>query len=269
MLRLPAVAGRFYPSSPLELTALVRKYTSINPSPARGPVRACLVPHAGYVYSGHVTGAVLARIVLPSKIIVLGVRHYPRGEQAAILSSGAWRTPLGDAPIDEPLAAGLREACPLLCEDSVAHSTEHSLEVQLPFLQVLAPGFTFVPLALGTIRFEHLVNVGEAIAQVLGAPEGNALLLTTSDLNHYEDDATTRSKDRKALDQLLALDPRGLYDTCRKEEISMCGLGPAVAMLTALNALGAKKSDLVKYATSADVSGDRDAVVGYAGMIFS
>jgi AmmeMemoRadiSam system protein B len=269
MLRLPAVAGRFYPSNPAELTALIRKYTGINPAQLRIPARACLVPHAGYVFSGHVAGAVLARIALPRKIIILGVRHYPRGEPAAILSSGAWRTPLGDARIDEALAEALKKGCPLLREDSVAHSTEHSLEVQLPFLQVLAPGFAFVPVALGTVRYESLVSVGEAIARVLESAKESVLLLTTSDLNHYEDDATTRSKDRKAIEQLMALDARGLYDTCRNEEISMCGLGPAVAMLTALNALGVKKSELVKYATSADVSGDRDAVVGYAGMIFS
>ncbi len=269
MLRLPAVAGRFYPSHPAELTALIRKYSGTEPGRPSFPVRASLVPHAGYVYSGHVAGAVLARIALPRKIIVLGVRHYPRGEPAAILSSGAWRTPLGDARIDEALAEALKKACPLLREDSVAHSAEHSLEVQLPFLQVLAPDFTFVPVALGTARFESLVSVGEGIARVLEASKENVLLLTTSDMNHYEDDATTRIKDRKAIEQLLTLEPRGLYDTCRNEEISMCGLGPAVAMITALNALGAKKSELVKYATSADVSGDRDAVVGYAGMIFS
>lgn len=268
MLRLPAVSGRFYPSDSLELTALVHQYTSVGPLPAPARVRACLVPHAGYVYSGHVTGAVLARITLPKKIIILGVRHHPTGEPVAILSSGAWRTPLGDAAIDEPLAAELRKVCPLLREDSVAHSAEHSLEVQLPFLQVLVPGFTFVPIALGTAHFAKLVSVGEALAQVLAGRE-DVLLLTTSDLNHYEDDATTRVKDRKAIDQLLALDPQGLYDTCRNEKISMCGLGPAVAMLTALNALGVRRSDLVKYATSADVSGDRTAVVGYAGMIYS
>jgi len=269
MLRLPAVAGRFYPSDPAELTALIRKYTSSKPGQQTVAAKACLLPHAGYVYSGHVAGAALARIALPRKIIVLGVRHYPRGEPAAILSSGAWRTPLGDARIDEELAEALKTACPLLCEDSVAHSAEHSLEVQLPFLQVLAPDFTFVPVALGTVRFESLVNVGEAIARVLAASQENVLLLTTSDLNHYEDDATTRIKDRKAIEQLLALEARGLYDTCRNEEISMCGLGPATSMLTALNALGVKKPEMVKYATSADVSGDRDAVVGYAGMIFS
>jgi AmmeMemoRadiSam system protein B len=268
MLRLPAVSGRFYPSDPLELTALVRKYAAIAPDLAPARVSACLVPHAGYVYSGQVTGAVLVRIALPKKIIILGVRHHPRGEALAILSSGAWRTPLGDAAIDEPLALALREACPLLREDSVAHSAEHSLEVQLPFLQILVPDFRFVPIALGTVQFEKLVSAGEALAQVLAQRE-DVLLLTTSDLNHYEDDATTRVKDRKAIDQLLALDPRGLYDTCRNEKISMCGLGPAVAMLTALNALGVRRADLVKYATSADVSGDRTAVVGYAGMTFS
>lgn len=269
MLRLPAVAGRFYPSDPAELTELIHKYTSKESRSAVIPAKACLVPHAGYVYSGHVAGAVLGRIVLPAKIVVLGVRHYPRGEAAAILSSGAWRTPLGDAPIDEALAESLKKACPLLCEDSVAHSGEHSLEVQLPFLQILEPDFTFVPVALGTVRFEHLVEVGEGIARVLQNSKNEVLLLTTSDLNHYEDDATTRVKDRKAIDQLLALNPRGLYDTCRDEDISMCGLGPAVAMLTALNALDVKKPELVKYATSADVSGDHSAVVGYAGMIFS
>src|SRR5437773_2427790 len=269
MLRLPAVAGRFYPSHPAELTALIRKYTSTVSGQPGIPVRACLVPHAGYVYSGPVAGAVFARIALPRKIIILGVRHHPRGEPAAILSSGAWRTPLGDAPVDEALAEALKKDCPLLREDSVAHSTEHSLEVQVPFLQVLAPEFTFVPVALGTAQFEDLVSVGEAIARVLESTKENVLLLTTSDLNHYEDDATTRVKDRKAIEELLALEPRGLYDTCRNHGISMCGLGPAAAMLTALNALGVKRTELVKYATSADASGDRDAVVGYAGMIFS
>ena len=269
MLRLPAVAGRFYPSDPAELTALVHKYARADRQTAPARVRACLVPHAGYIYSGHVAGAVFGRITPPKRILILGVRHYPRGEPAAILSSGAWRTPLGDAPIDEELAGALRKACPLLREDHVAHSREHSLEVQLPFLQVLAPDFSFVPVALGTARFENLVTVGEAIARVLETVKEDVLMLTTSDLNHYEDDATTRIKDHKAIDQLALRDARGLYDACRNEGISMCGLGPAVVMLSALHALGAKKSDLVKYATSADVSGDRRAVVGYAGMIFS
>ena len=220
------------------------------------------------MYSGHVAGAVFAKIALPPKIVILGVRHFPRGSSAAILTQGAWQTPLGDAPIDEQLAQSIRAACPLLAEDAVAHSGEHSLEVQVPFLQVLAVEFSFVPIALGTIRFEELVRVGEGLGRVLASTPEQVLLLTTSDLNHYEDDATTRAKDAKALDRLLSLDARGLYDVCRNENISMCGLGPAVAMLTALHALGATQADLVRYATSGDVSGDRSAVVGYAGMLF-
>jgi MEMO1 family protein len=269
VLRLPAVAGRFYPSDPVELTTLVRRCANKADVTPLEQVKACLVPHAGYVYSGRVAGTVFSRIVLPRKIVILGVRHFPRGEQAAIFSRGAWRTPLGDAEVDESLAKVLLRECGLLREDSIAHSAEHSLEVQLPFLQVLVPGFTFVPVALGTVRFEDLVLVGQGIARALTSRSEDVLLLTTSDLNHYEDDATTRVKDGKAIEQLLALNACGLYDTCRREEISMCGLGPAVAMLTTLQSLGAKKAELVTYATSADVSGDVQTVVGYAGMTFS
>ena len=268
MLRLPAVAGRFYSADPEELTALVRKYAMLQLDTPPRRVKACLVPHAGYMFSGHVAGAAFSRIVLPQRILILGVRHFPRGESLAILASGAWRTPLGDAPIDQALAAALQRECPILREDAVAHGAEHSLEVQLPFLQVLSPGFSFVPIALGAVRFEDLVAVGESLARVL-AVNPEVLLLTTSDLNHYENDSTTRLKDKKAIEQILALNPRGLYDVCRNEDISMCGLGPAVAMLTALRALAARHAELVRYSTSADVSGDASSVVGYAGFIFS
>jgi len=270
MLRLPAVAGRFYPSDPTELASQIRRFCALEvPSSAPSPAAACLVPHAGYMYSGHVAGAVFAKLTLPSKVIVLGVRHSPRGKPAAVLSSGAWRTPLGDAPVDSALASEITRACPLLVEDSVAHESEHSLEVQIPFLQTLVRDFTFVPIALGTIHFDSLARIGQGIAQVLKAHARNVLLLTTSDLNHYEDDTTTRRKDHLAIDRLLELDPRGLYDVCANENISMCGLGPAVAMLTALRLIGTTRADLVKYATSADVSRDTRAVVGYVGMTFS
>jgi MEMO1 family protein len=268
MVRLPAVAGSFYPSDAAELSAQIREYISQENGLTPRNVKACLVPHAGYMYSGHVAGAVFSSIRTPKKVVILGVRHRPPGSAAAIISSGAWRTPLADAQIDEALAEKLRVACPLLTEDAVAHSKEHSLEVEIPFLQVLNPDFHFVPIALGTAHFETLVSVGEAIGAVLAAEKHEILIVTSSDLNHYEDDATTRVKDRKAIEQLLSMDPRGLYDTCRNEEISMCGLGPAVAMLTALHILKASKSELIRYATSADRAGDPSAVVGYAGMIF-
>ncbi len=267
MLRLPAVAGTFYSDNPLALTKQIQDFTRSKTVPGKISCQACLVPHAGYIYSGRVAAAVYERIRLPKRIIVLGVRHFTHGEEAAILSEGAWRTPLGDVSIDGELAAKISHACPLLHEDSVAHEREHSLEVQLPFLQVLDPGFSFVPIALGTMHFDQLVSIGEALGKVLAA-EPDVLLLTTSDFNHYEDDAITRKKDRLAIEQILNLDPRGLFDVCRKEKISMCGLGPTVAMLSALRVTGSNQAQLVKYATSADVSGDASAVVGYAGMFF-
>jgi MEMO1 family protein len=269
MLRLPAVAGQFYPADPRELTRLIRKFSADDPGVKKTRVRACLVPHAGYIYSGGVAGAVFARMILPKQILVLGVRHSPMGEDLAILSEGPWRTPLGDAPVDETLAQRVKVACPGLREDSIAHSREHSLEVEIPFLQILDPGFLFVPVAVGTLRFEDLHELGMGLARVLKESQEEILVVTSSDMNHYEPDEVTRLKDSKAIDRLKAVDARGLFEVCRKEKISMCGLGPAVAMLTAMKELGVQSGEVVRYATSGDVNGDRDAVVGYAGMIFA
>jgi AmmeMemoRadiSam system protein B len=267
MIRAPAVAGKFYPNNPGELIRQIQKFVHAeNDAPAL-PVRACLVPHAGYIYSGRVAGAVYSRVALPQRIVILGVRHFPHGADAAIVSEGAWRTPLGHAQIDSDLANKISRACPSLREDSIAHHREHSLEVQLPFLQVLQPKFTFVPIALGTHDYAALVTVGEALGKIL-ALEPDVLLLTTSDFNHYEDDATTRRKDALAIEKILQFDPSGLFEVCRNAKISMCGLGPAVAMLTALNNIHSNRAELLKYATSADTSGETSAVVGYAGFLF-
>ena len=268
MLRLPAVAGQFYPADAKQLAAEVEKYTTNEEGGAKRKVRACLVPHAGYTYSGGVAGAVFSRIALPKTILLLGVRHYPRGEPMAILSEGAWRTPLGDVPIDSVLAKALKQNCAGLREDKMAHRLEHSLEVELPFLQMLTPEFSFVPVAIGTLRYQELRESGEGIARVVEKWPEEVLIVTSSDMNHYEDDETTRVKDGKAIERLLRLDAKGLYETCRDEKVSMCGLGPAVTMLTAMEKLGVYKGELVSYATSGDVNGNRDEVVGYAGMLF-
>lgn len=268
MLRLPAVSGAFYPAEAHALTALIHKYVPLESPSEKANVRACLVPHAGYIYSGSVAGAVFAHISLPKRIIILGVRHFPYGEDAAMLSRGVWRTPLGDAPIDAELAIKVSRSCELLLEDPVAHESEHSLEVQIPFLQVLDPGFKFVPIALGTLDYSELELVGKAIGKIL-AEETDVLLLTTTDLNHYENQSTTVLKDNLAIEKILQLDPQGLFDVCHKEKISMCGLGPTVAMLTALREVGVRHATLVKHATSADYSHDTRKVVGYAGFLFS
>jgi MEMO1 family protein len=266
VLRPPAVAGRFYPDDPAELTRQIASFASSAEEPPR-PAFACLVPHAGYRYSGHVAGAVYARLKLPRRFLLLGPRHFPRGKPQAILSEGAWGTPLGRAEVDSELARDLKSAYPQLCEDGVAHETEHAIEVQLPFLQSLAGGFRFVPIALGPTDYVQLESLGHAIADVLRRQQDPVLMIASSDMNHYESDEITRRKDDLAIERVLALDAAGLFDVVRREEISMCGFGPAVSMLTAARLLGATRTTLVRYATSGDINGDRNEVVGYAGVI--
>lgn len=265
MIRPPVVAGRFYPANPKELAREVDEYAGQPAEKIRAI--ACVVPHAGYMYSGHVAGAVYSALEIPARCILLGPRHYPRGEPLAILTEGSWQTPLGEAQIDSALAAELARLDPRLREDFVAHEREHSLEVQIPFLQRLAPQFQFVPVVLGTDRFAALEELGRAVAQVVRAQPEHVLIIASTDMNHYESDAITRVKDERAIARILALDPRGLFDTVRNEGITMCGYAATVAMLVAARELGAKESKLVRYATSGDISGDRDQVVGYAGMI--
>jgi len=267
MLRPPAVSGRFYPSQPEELSRLVNAYCALPEGAVRRRAFAVLVPHAGYRYSGHVAGSVYSRLDLPHRFILIGPRHYPRGAAQAMLSDGAWQTPLGLAKIDSELASELKQACPALVEDAVAHGTEHALEVQLPFLQHLIGDFSFVPIALGTVNYAALESLGRAVAEVMARHEEPVLIIASSDMNHYESDEITRRKDAKAIERLLALDARGLHETVRREGISMCGYGPAVSTLIAARLLGAQRAELVRYATSGDISGDRDEVVGYAGII--
>ncbi len=285
-VRHPAVAGQFYPSNPNKLRQQIE--TLVRPAPEKVRALGCVVPHAGYVYSGHVAGAVYARLDLPRRFIILCPNHTGAGQPLAIMSRGRWLTPLGEASIDEALAEAVKREFPLLQDDDAAHSREHALEVQLPFLQQLVGEFTFVPIVVGTGRLEILTELGSSLARAIKASEndnGNAgngdaprggepafgspgcLIIASSDMNHYEDDERTRVKDRMAIDKILALDPAGLWETVQREQISMCGYGPATVMLTAARELGASQAELVKYATSGDISGDRDWVVGYAGII--
>src|SRR5258708_6871473 len=189
------------------------------------------------------------------------------GPALSIMSEGEWETPLGNVPIDTALAANLKQRFPSLQEDSAAHRAEHGAEVELPFLQLRQADLRFVPIALGTRQFETLEQLRNAIAAVIPPQKQPLLIFASSDMNHYESDTVTRAKDHRAIERILVLDPRGLYDVVTQQDISMCGFGPAVAMLTAARRLGAKSAELVKYATSGDVSGDRNTVVGYAGVV--
>jgi AmmeMemoRadiSam system protein B len=270
-VRRPAVAGRFYPAKPEALVRQLDQYLAADaPAPEKlETAMGCMVPHAGYMYSGHVAGAVFQRLPARATYIILCPNHTGRGAPLAIMSKGEWQTPLGNVRIDAELAANLRQSCHLLMEDAKAHEDEHAIEVELPFLQRSAGGFTFVPIAIGVSRYAALEALGHGMGHALKTSAGPVLIVASSDMNHYEPDDVTRVKDRKAIDQILALNPAGLYEVVRNEDISMCGYGPTVAMLTAAKDLGATRAELVRYATSADTSGDRSAVVGYAGMVVS
>ena len=266
MIRPPAVAGSFYPSDPGELARQIDGFTIGGAEKILA--RGCIVPHAGYIYSGHVAGAVYASLRIPTRCILLGPRHIPRGEPLAILTEGSWQTPLGEAHIDTALAAALARACPRLREDPVAHQREHSIEVQIPFLQrLVGEGLRFVPVVLATDRFPVIEELGHAVAQAISAEPEPVLVIASTDMNHYENESITREKDHLAIERILALDPRGLYDTVRFGEISMCGYAATVAMLISMRDLGGKEAQLIRYATSGEITGDRDQVVGYAGFI--
>jgi AmmeMemoRadiSam system protein B len=267
MIRLPAVAGRFYPDNPSRLRSDLASFLLQNPQEKKIQAIACVVPHAGYMYSGSVAGEVYGCLEIPRRVILIGPRHYPQGADLAIISGGEWQTPLGTATVDHFLAQKIMRAFPELREDAVAHSKEHSLEVQLPFLQQIAPSFAFVPIVIGRAHYETLERLSRALATVIASEIEPVLLVASSDMNHYESDAITRVKDRKAIEQILALDPRKLFETVRDEQISMCGYAAVVAAMAAAKELGATRAELVRYATSGEVNGDMREVVGYAGLV--
>ncbi|HXJ85601.1 MAG TPA: AmmeMemoRadiSam system protein B [Candidatus Binatia bacterium] len=269
ILRHPAVAGRFYPGDSDDLRTEVQTFLSQSISNNAEPLKAigCIAPHAGYMYSGHVAGAVFSRIQIPPLCVVMCPNHRGMGHALAMMSEGVWETPLGEVPIDAEFASTLQRQFPALHNDSAAHRAEHAAEVELPFLQMRQPDLRIVPIALGTRQFEVLEHLGLALADVIANHRDPVLIVASSDMNHYESDVITRAKDHRAIERILTLDPRGLFDVVTQQEISMCGFGPAVAMLTAARQLGAKSAELVNYATSGDVSGDREIVVGYAGIV--
>jgi AmmeMemoRadiSam system protein B len=269
ILRHPAVAGRFYPQDPDDLRTEALGYLSQSTSSTTIPTKAigCIAPHAGYMYSGHVAGSVFGQIEIPRLCVVMCPNHTGMGRALAMMNEGSWETPLGEVPIDAEFALALQQRFPALHHDSAAHRAEHAAEVELPFLQLKQPNLRIVPIALGTGHFEVLEQLGLALADVIAQQRGPVLIVASSDMNHYESDVVTRAKDHRAIDKILTMDARGLFDVVTQQNVSMCGFGPAVVMLTAARQLGAKSAQLVKYATSGDVSGHREVVVGYAGII--
>ena len=278
-VRTPAVAGRFYPGRAEDLLREVREFTTPSKTPIEtGRIDAigCVAPHAGYIYCGSVAGAVYSRLKIPERCVILCPNHTGKGRPLAIMANTTWQTPLGEVAADADMAARLLRRFPALEEDSAAHRAEHAIEVQLPFLQASRPELKIVPIAIGTSDFDVLRGLGETLADVIAdhheedqktERQAKVLIIASSDMNHYESDTITRIKDHKAIERVLAMDARGLWEVVLNEDISMCGFGPTVVMLTAAKLLGATSATLLKYATSGDVSGDYESVVGYAGII--
>ena len=265
MIRKPAVAGQFYPSNPKVLKREVMSYfdSGLDRKRAKGIVS----PHAGYIYSGRVCGEVFSRVEIPDHVIVLGPNHRGMGASASIMADGVWDMPLGVVEIDKDLSERILKQSSIISDDPQAHNFEHSLEVQLPFMQVIKEDFLLTPIALGSLSISECLILGEEIASAIGDLGEDVLIVASSDMTHYEPVEYAKAQDQEAIDEILRLDPEGVYDTVRKRGITMCGYIPVAVMLKAAVELGAKEAELIDYMTSGDTSGDYRSVVGYAGLI--
>lgn len=265
MIRRSAVAGSFYAGTRERLRLQVEDL--LPQGLARERAIGVVVPHAGYIYSGRVAAAVYSRVELPETFVILGPNHTGLGAGAAIMTYGQWETPLGAVHIDAELGRAILGHSSVLEEDHLGHLREHSIEVQLPFLQYCRRPFRFVPICLFSHEYAACQDVGQAVAGAVREAGRGVLLVASTDMSHYISREEAGEKDRKAIDAILALDPEGLHRVVRREGISMCGFHPTTAMLVAAKALGATRADLVMYTDSGEVTRDLREVVAYAGLV--
>jgi len=268
-LRKPVVAGQFYPSGLKELNKQIESF--IDKKVTASDYLACMLPHAGYIYSGQVAAKTVSRVIIKDKIILIGPNHTGNGVPFSVQTEGIWQTPLGEIKIDTDLAEGLLARSKYLKKDSDAHIYEHSLEVELPFLQYFNKNFQIVPLCILSDDTLVLKEIGESIAATVKELhlESQVLVVASSDMTHYEPEAMANKKDKEAIAAILNLDAEKLTEKVQGLNITMCGYAPVLVMLAYVKALGAKKGELVSYQTSGDVTGDKESVVGYAGITIS
>jgi AmmeMemoRadiSam system protein B/AmmeMemoRadiSam system protein A len=271
--RFPSQAGSFYPGSAGELNRTLQRMLEdprFHPagSPARQPWAAAMVPHAGWVYSGHLAAAVFERLEIPEQIILLCPKHHAGGAAWAVAPHRRWRFPGGEVPSDTELAARLAGAVSGLKLDAEAHRQEHAIEVQIPIVAQLAPHARVVGISVGQASLEDGLRFGLQMANAIRDMPKRPLLIISSDMNHFANDSETRRVDRMALEAIQTLDPRKVYETVHDNRISMCGMYPCVIVMETLRQLDLlHRTELVGYATSAEVNGQTDRVVGYAGML--
>jgi AmmeMemoRadiSam system protein B len=259
------VAGYFYPKDAASLRDMIEGM--VDPLAEKVKAIGVISPHAGYIYSGNVAGSVFSSVALPENYVILGPNHQGMAGSSFIMRKGTWETPLGDVPINQELADLIMQRSETLKDNGDSHSREHSLEVQVPFIQHLKGNFSFVPIVVDYFAaYDELVKLGENIAGAVTECGQDVLIVASTDMSHQVSQEEAKQKDFFAIEKILALDSRGLYDVVKSENISMCGFQSTTAALVASNALHAEKAELIKYQTSGDASGDYSRVVGYAGI---
>jgi len=277
IVRRPAVAGSFYPGDPEGLRAAIgESYTHPlgpgSPPPAaeeRRGVMACVCPHAGYVYSGPVAAhsylwaSALRR---PELVVVVGPNHYGLGSGISTFREGEWATPLGNLSVDGEAARRIVELTGIVDYDPESQRREHSLEVQLPFLQEIYRDFKILPICLSFQDIETARELGRGLSTLLRGRD--AILVASSDLTHYEPAAVAREKDTALLEPVLRLDVEAFYQVLEERGVTACGYGAIATVMEASRLLGFKRGELHKYASSGDTTGDNDAVVGYPSVSF-
>jgi len=266
--RKASVAGYFYPSGETELKETIGRM--VDPGREKKEALCVVSPHAGFEYSGPVAGAVFSSIRLPAKYIILGPNHGYVHTRFAIMREGVWENPLGNVPVDRDLAEAIMKLSSTIAVDRAAHAREHSLEVQLPFIQFFRRDISIVPISISsTASYDELSELGRVLGVAVRERGGEVLIIASTDMSHYVDGEVAKEKDFKAIDRILSLDAEGLYRVVQNENISMCGYQPTTAAIVAALSLGAKNAELIKYQTSGDVTGDYREVVGYAGIRIS
>jgi len=264
-MRSPAVAGQFYPRHPEELREALKAAFSGASGSETLPIRGAVVPHAGYIYSGAVAAEVYARLPKRDTFVLIGPNHHGLGLPVA-LSRDSWMTPLGVAECDTELADLLTGS--IIEVDESAHLYEHSLEVQIPFLQARFGDFKILPICMGLQDEGTAVEVGEAVGKAAEKLGRECTVIASSDFSHYEPQEDARRKDARVIEAILRMDVSSSYEIVYGLNLTACGYGPISAAITASKILGAETGKLLRYSTSGDVIGDFSQVVGYGAIAF-
>ena len=265
MIRNPVVAGQFYPGTSSQLRAMIEAL--VDEKSVKEEIIGLVSPHAGYIYSGSVAGATISRIEFKDTFIIMGPNHTGMGKPFSIMTEGTWATPLGEVEIDSELGKKILTISSHLEEDQVAHLREHSIEVQLPFLQYFKKDIKIVPIIFAYSAGSVYKEIGQEIAQAVKELNKEVIIIASSDMTHYESQEAAQRKDNQAIEAILALDEDELLRRVEELNISMCGYAPVISLIAAAKELGAAGAELVRYQTSGDTSGDYSSVVGYAGIL--